>query len=97
MRGFLEREDVIAFLPCLLSFSPLVMTPGFSDPAREAVLFWKWEMPIRSRWDRHSLDPTGAGLPQTTHFGHEFKLRRKLSIRNRYPDHFPASGAVISQ
>ena len=88
MRGFLEREDVIASLHSLLSLSPLVMTPGCSDPAREAVLSWEWEMPVRSRWDRQSLDPTGAGLSQTAHFGHGFKLRRKLSIRNRYPDRF---------
>ena len=62
-----------------------LIAPG-SYSGSDAELPSVWERPFRSRWDGQRFEPAGAGSPHTTHFGRGFKLRRKLSIRNLYPN-----------
>jgi hypothetical protein len=53
-----------------------------SDPAHDELPPLEGERTIWPQWAKQRSDPVAADLPQTTHFGHGFKLRRKLSIQN---------------
>ena len=73
------REFVVAQTGQLTSGK--LISPD-SDPAHDELLSSEGESTIWPRWARQRSNPVGADLPQTTHFGHGFKLRRKWSIRN---------------